>query len=216
LNKTVFRTEQEAFWAGAFGDEYSRRNVGDSIVASNTALFTRILRSMPRPASVLELGSNVGLNLRALRALLPDADIAAVEINESAAKQAATVPNVRVHTESILDFSPDRPYDLTFTKGVLIHIDPDHLPAVYETLYRASAGHVLVAEYYNPSPVEVPYRGHSERLFKRDFAGDLMERYPDLRLVDYGFVYKRDRVFPQDDVTWFLLRKEGGARQELP
>jgi len=27
-----------------------------------------------------------------------------------------------------------------------------------------------VAEYYNPSPVAIPYRGHTDRLFKRDFA----------------------------------------------
>ena len=29
----------------------------------------------------------------------------------------------------------------------------------------------------------------------------------DLRLVDYGFSYHRDRAFPQDDITWFLLEK---------
>lgn len=213
MSMTTFRTEQEAFWAGDFGNEYSRRNTGENIVASNTALFARIFSSMPRPTSVLELGSNIGLNLRALRTLLPEAEIEAVEINEFAAAQAATVPNVRVHNASLLDFAPPRTYDLTFTKGVLIHINPEQLPAAYETLYRASSAYVLVAEYYNPSPTEVPYRGHTERLFKRDFAGDLMERYPDLQLVDYGFVYRRDRVFPQDDVTWFLLRRESG-RQE--
>jgi hypothetical protein len=44
-------------------------------------------------------------------------------------------------------------------------------------------------------------------LFKRDFAGEMLERYPDLELIDYGFVYKRDNNFPQDDITWFLLKK---------
>jgi len=63
-----------------------------------------------------------------------------------------------------------------------------------------------VCEYYNPSPVSVPYRGHQDRLFKRDFAGDLIEGYG-LKLVDYGFIYKRDTWAPQDDVTWFLLEK---------
>jgi hypothetical protein len=28
-----------------------------------------------------------------------------------------------------------------------------------------------------------------------------------LRLVDYGFVYRRDPAHPQDDLTWFLLEK---------
>jgi hypothetical protein len=43
--------------------------------------------------------------------------------------------------------------------------------------------------------------------FKRDFAGEIMDRFPDLRLVDYGFVYHRDPQFPQDDFTWFLMEK---------
>jgi len=42
-------------------------------------------------------------------------------------------------------------------------------------------------------------------LFKRDFAGELMDNFP-VELVDYGFQYHRD-VFPADDVTWFLMRK---------
>jgi spore coat polysaccharide biosynthesis protein SpsF len=55
--------------------------------------------------------------------------------------------------------------------------------------------------------VSIPYRGHEDRLFKRDFAGELLSRFGDLRLIDYGFVYHRDPKFPQDDITWFLLEK---------
>jgi spore coat polysaccharide biosynthesis protein SpsF len=64
-----------------------------------------------------------------------------------------------------------------------------------------------VAEYYNPSPVELSYRGYRGVLFKRDFAGELLDRHNDLRLLDYGFVWKRDPSFPQDDITWFLMAK---------
>ncbi|HND74014.1 MAG TPA: hypothetical protein PKW10_06205, partial [Saprospiraceae bacterium] len=67
--------------------------------------------------------------------------------------------------------------------------------------------YILIAEYYNPSPVTLNYRGHSNRLFKRDFAGDMLDQYPDLRLIDYGFCYRRDNLFPQDDITWFMLEK---------
>ena len=62
-------------------------------------------------------------------------------------------------------------------------------------------------EYYNPSPVAIMYRGHDDRLFKRDFCGELLDKYKDLELVDYGFCYRRDPVFQQDDMTWFLMRK---------
>ena len=51
------------------------------------------------------------------------------------------------------------------------------------------------------------YRGFRRRLFKRDFCGELMDRFPDLELLDYGFGYRRDPNFPLDDGTWFLLQK---------
>jgi spore coat polysaccharide biosynthesis protein SpsF len=44
-------------------------------------------------------------------------------------------------------------------------------------------------------------------LFKRDFAGELLDRFSDLRLIDYGFVYRRDTHFPLDDISWFLFEK---------
>ena len=49
-----------------------------------------------------------------------------------------------------------------------------------------------LVEYYNPTPVEVEYRGHVQKLFKRDFAGEMLDRFPDLTLVHYGFAYHRD------------------------
>ena len=52
----------------------------------------------------------------------------------------------------------------------------------YEALYNSSKKYILVCEYYNPSPVELSYRGHKEKLFKRDFAGDILSKYSDLRV----------------------------------
>ena len=77
---------------------------------------------------------------------------------------------------------------------------------MYQNLVNLSRRYVLVCEYYNPAPVTVPYRGHQDRLFKRDFAGELMDGFG-LELVDYGFVYRRDNHAAMDDFTWFLLRK---------
>ena len=201
-------TEQESFWEGDFGDEYTDRNRGSNWVAANTALFRKILARTQNVKRVLELGSNNGLNLVALRHLLPAAELSAVEINEKAASELKSkLPDVGVHRQSILDFEPSETWDLVFTKGVLIHIDPDELPTVYELMHRASTGYVLLAEYYNPTPVEITYRGHTGKLFKRDFAGDMLEKFSDLSLIDYGFVYHRDPDFPQDDLNWFLMER---------
>lgn len=148
------------------------------------------------------------MNLKALKLLYPLQEQHAIEINPNAAQQLKQdLPQAEVFNQSILDFEPQRTWDLALIKGVLIHINPEVLPAVYDKLVAATGRHLLVAEYYNPSPVAIPYRGHSDRLFKRDFAGEIMDRHPQMRLIDYGFAYRRDPVFPQDDITWFLLEK---------
>jgi pseudaminic acid biosynthesis-associated methylase len=81
------------------------------------------------------------------------------------------------------------------------------LPQVYDKLFGSCGRYFLVADYYNSSLVAIPYRGHTDRLFKRGFAGEIIDRYPQMQLVDYGFAYRSDPNFPQDDVTWFLLEK---------
>lgn len=201
------RTEQEQFWAGAFGDEYIARNRSDSLLASNYALFSRLLSRTQGVKSIVEFGANIGMNLKALRVLSPDAQCSGVEINAKAAQELATIPGVKAVNTSILEYAAE-PHDLAFTKTVLIHINPDLLPQVYDQLARAGRRYVAIIEYYNQNPVEVLYRGHTERLFKRDFAGEFMDRHPAYHLLDYGFVYQRDPAFPQDDVTWFLMERQ--------
>jgi len=202
----TYTTEQEAFWAGSFGDDYIGRNKSSELLFTKVAMWSRILRSANSVMSVRELGCNVGLNLVALNKLRPELELSGYEINEKAVAEAKKSGVASIFHGSILDVLDEDPVDLTFTSGVLIHINPDHIDNVYRNLVSGSKRYVLVAEYYNPFPVTVNYRGCSDKLFKRDFAGDLIENYG-LKLVDYGFVYKRDNWAPQDDVTWFLLEK---------
>lgn len=207
MTKTL-KTDQEAFWAGQFGKEYSRRNTGGGLLAANCALFARILPRTQKVRSIIEFGANIGLNLRALGILVPDAEQAAIEINSEAAKALRDWGRAEVFETSILDFIPSRTWDLVLIKGVLIHINPGELDAVYSKLFASSARYIVIAEYYNPTPVSVPYRGHQDRLYKRDFAGDMLDKFPSLTLLDYGFSYHRDPNFPQDDINWFLLEKQ--------
>jgi len=208
INIRRHETDQELFWAGEFGDDYIRRNEFDSIFRSNVALFGRIFARMEKIDNAVEFGPNIGLNLRAMHFLQPDVALTGVEINARACSELKKVDGVKnaIHG-SILEFESESKFDLSLAKGLLIHVNPDKLPQAYAALYNASRRYVLICEYYNPTPVAVSYHGHSERLFKRDFAGEMMDAYPDLRLIDYGFAYRRDPVFPQDDVTWFLMEK---------
>ena len=203
-----FKTEQEIFWAGGFGDDYVSRNKSARLFASNTAFFSKIIPRTTGVKSLLEFGANIGMNLHAIRSLLPDIELSAIEINQYAVSELRKIDHISIYPQSILDFSPERTWDFILIKGVLIHIDPESLKQVYDLLYRSSGRYICVAEYYNPSPVEVKYRGHSGKLFKRDFAGEMLDQFPGLKLLDYGFTYHRDINFPQDDITWFLMKKE--------
>lgn len=200
-------TEQEEFWKGEFGIQYMDRNQGEGWIASNTAFFQPILRRTGRLDGVLEIGANIGLNLRALASLQPGIELTGLEINSGAAKELEEWGGCQVMNMAAQDFGATDAYDLVFTKGVMIHLNPESLLGVYESMVKATRRFILVAEYYNPAPMEINYRGHSGRLFKRDFAGEMLEAFPALKLVDYGFVYHKDPIFPQDDITWFLMEK---------
>jgi len=202
------RTPQERLWAGEFGNDYITRNRDGALLDNNRALFEKILSHTQDVTSAIEFGSNIGNNLRALRQLLPAAELHSVEINAQAAAEIEAWGGATVEVASLMDFEPTSQWDLSFTKGVLIHLPPESLPDVYDKLVAASSRYVMVCEYYNPSPVEVSYRGHEHALFKRDFAGEILNAHPELRLVDYGFTYHRDPKHPLDDSTWFLMEKQ--------
>lgn len=195
----------EAFWSEGFGDEYHKRQGDIGSVVANTALFSNVLNMVDDVSSIIEFGAGEGRNIEAISRLYPEIETTGVEINQAAAQ---LIPADLVINDSILNYDEDKhgQADLVFTKGLLIHMDPADLPAAYDILYCSSKRYILLVEYYNPSPVEVVYRGHKNRLWKRDFAGEMLDLYPDLQLVDYGFVYHRDQ-YPQDDVTWFLMEK---------
>ncbi|MEE0959117.1 MAG: hypothetical protein UH654_03665 [Lachnospiraceae bacterium] len=207
-----YKTAQEEFWSGQFGNDYIERNKDNALLEAKMNLWMKVLECTKDVESVIEFGSNIGLNLKTMKIINSKLNFAAVEINHKAVdilKNDALLKDcVDVYEQSILEYNPEKMYDLAFTAGVLIHINPDELQNVYEKLYKSSKKYICVAEYYNPSPVVIPYRDNQERLFKRDFAGEIMDKYSDLQLVNYGFVYHRDNNFPLDDFTWFLLEKK--------
>ena len=208
----MYKTEQEKFWAGKFGDEYIDRNNSYSIVSSNVALFSEIFgRNMSGKDinSVIEFGSNIGLNLKAISLIRPEMSFGAIEINEKAVGilKDSFQDKIKVYQSSILECEIEEKYDIAMIKGVLIHINPDELNTVYKKLYECSNRYIIISEYYNPIPTIIEYRGEKDKLFKRDFAGEMLDMFPNLILVDYGFKYHRDNMFPMDDITWFLLEK---------
>ena len=208
-----YQTEQEHFWVESFGDAYIERNNSETLLASNTAFFSDCLKNTEEINTVMEFGANVGLNLRAINQLLPSAILNAVEINKKAFNELRSWldehPMIKgdLHHSSLLEYEAVQSFDLVLSKTFLIHLNPERILEVYEKIYESAKKYILIAEYYSPAPTSILYRAHEGKLFKRDFAGDMLEIYSDLVLKNYGFVYHRDLAFPQDDINWFLLER---------
>jgi len=213
---------EEQFWQGDFGNDYTARNI--NLVENNYQMFSKIfqydllgntdsLKGVKYPysniESIIEFGSGSGQNIQALQRIFPDAELSAVEINETAIMELTKVIKYgdNIYQMSILDYKKEyHTYDLVLSKGLLIHIHPDNIQKAYEVLYNASNKYILLAEYYSPARREILYRGEHNKLWAFNFWGEFQKKYPDLKVVDYMFISKYDK-YPQDDLTAVLFSK---------
>lgn len=202
---TRIKSEQEQFWEGEFGSAYTVRNAIQP--EQRTKFFSQILKLAPEIQSVCELGANKGHNLLALQSLNPQLQLTGLELNPTALEELKSHSGLAGVQGSIQAFNPNRLYDLVYTCGVLIHLNPDDLTETYQKMCQLSSQYILINEYYNPSPVELGYRGHDGKLFKRDFGGEFWDANEgQVKLIDYGFLWQR--VEPSwDNTTWWLFAK---------
>jgi pseudaminic acid biosynthesis-associated methylase len=215
-DKSETSGKQLQFWRGEFGDAYIERNAATSErIVQRTLCFGEILRHLngERLRSIVEVGANVGLNLRALRSLT-DAELWAVEPNgraRNALVADGVVPRERVADAAAGDLPfQDGAFDLAFTSTVLIHVAEDAIARAIDELYRVSRRYILCIEYFAPVTTEIRYRGHDDLLWKRDYGGLLWDAHADLELVADGFFWKRTTGL--DNVNWWLFRKPTSTR----
>lgn len=209
---TEKETDQVKFWRGEFGDEYVNRNaVNRDHMKGRLALWVKIseyLQGDP-PKSILEVGPNIGLNLRALNLLTP-AELYAVEPNEKAREillEDKVLPKENLINGFAGDYKlPCDSVELAFTSGVLIHIHPDDLLAACRNIHASSSKYIVCYEYFSDKPEVIPYRGHDDKLFKRDFGAFWLDNFPDLKLLGYGFEWKV--ATGMDNATWWVFEKK--------
>ena len=83
----MYKTEQEKFWQGDFGDNYIYRNKKKFLIKNNFFLFKKIFSNFFKIKSLIEFGPNIGLNIIALKKIFKLNLITAVEINKNACSQ---------------------------------------------------------------------------------------------------------------------------------
>ena len=194
----------ESLWSGEFGDHYADRNID---AGEGRAPFWRETLRRLEVGSALEVGCNVGANLRWIAEAIGAANTHGVDVNEKALAIARErIPGVDVRRAAARELPfADGEVDLAFTTGVLIHQPPEELDAVIDEIVRCSRRYVLCGEYYAPEQEEVPYRGERGALFKLDFGARYLERHPELELIDERFLSRDDG--PWDDLTVWTFEK---------
>ena len=83
--------DPKSAWAGDFGAEYTQRNVAsDEALRARTFMWGRFAQAFggDPPKTILEVGCNLGLNLRVMPRLL-GAELSAIEPNATARRISA-------------------------------------------------------------------------------------------------------------------------------
>lgn len=210
-------TKQMEEWAGKFGEEYTERNMMTAdefdkllrsrIGVSRTEQIDEFLSDLELN-NILEVGSNIGnqlllLQKRGFKSLY------GIELNRYAvekSKERTEGKGIDIIQGSAFDIPfKDAYFDLVFTSGVLIHISPQDINNVLDEIHRCSKKYIWGTEYFSEEYTQVNYRGHSELLWKTNFAKLYLDRFPDLKLVkEKRYPYLEDKTLV-DQV--FLLKK---------
>lgn len=183
----------ETVWAGAYGVLYSTKFIVDW---TERIPFLRAILDHVQPKTVLDVGTNAGFNLRAIREIDESIELKGLEINSWVAQASAAMGfnTLVVPARMAHHFGP---FDLAITSGVLIHVDPEILEETMQSI-AASAKWVLAIEY--AAPECIPKEGCLAPTYKRPY-GRLYEK-AGLTLEAEG-----DSARGYPECAWWLLKR---------
>jgi pseudaminic acid biosynthesis-associated methylase len=215
----TIETDQIRTWIGSFGREYTERNqylpaeldvfYQKMYGITRTDLNARFLQDVPRDARILEVGCNMGNQLLLLREM-GFTNLHGIEIQDYAleyARQRVLSANLMQGSALAIPYK-DRDFDLVFTSGVLIHIAPADLPVAMAEIHRCARTWIWGLEYFAPQMTEIVYRGHTDLLWKTDYAQAYLQGFADLELS----MEERLRYVENKNIdSMFLLCRQPGV-----
>ena len=139
-------TPQEDFWKNTITESYARDN---SFFDERLGIdaWEEILSKVNKAdiLSYLDCGSNIGRNIAFLEKVLPTASANIIELAQGPYDKCTKNFNIK---ESFLgpiktaEFNVK--FDLVFTIGVLIHLNPDDLLKSMNRMYEMSSRYILI------------------------------------------------------------------------
>jgi len=187
-------THQEDKWSSEFGKEYNLRNDytvdGQNQLSmerfglSRDEINLEFIGNLSRDIKILEIGCNFGGQLNQLQSI-GFKNLYGIELQWDAVERAKNkTTGINIIQASGFDIPyKDNYFDLVFTSGVLIHINPDNLKNVFKEMVRVSNQYIWGFEYFNEEFTELPYRGQGNLMWKGDYQKLFQSQFPELSEV---------------------------------
>ena len=208
-------THQLKAWQGSFGTKYTDRNAVslkhfDELNKENCGItrsgLNRIfMGGMNRDMKILEVGSNIGNQLLLLQKM-GFKNLYGIEINRYAIESSKKrTRGIDIIQGSAFDIPfKDRYFDLVFTSGVLIHVNPKHISEALREIHRCARKYIWGYEFYADKYTAKDYRGHKSLFWKTNFSKHYLGLFNDLTLVKEKLI----KYLKNDNIdTMFLLKK---------
>lgn len=194
-----------SLWTGQFGNDYTQRQQPN--LEARMEIWKKLLPT--KVHSVLEVGANRGENLEAIR-WLNDSEVYATEPNDLAREEMINGGFISP-SHVTADFAhrltwPNGIADCAITCGLLIHIPPEKLLQSMKEIHRCARSFIISGEYFSPSEEMLPYRGHDEALWRRDYGSLWLEHFTDLTCRSCTFAWKP--MTGLDNLTFWVMEKK--------
>jgi len=211
-NPIINNASQRGFWTGSFGDKYIDRNYSlkqiNELYKSQTGItvekiFNDFFDNIDRNSKILEVGCNIGINLSVLRNM-GFSNLSGLDVSKKALDIAKkNYPEINFYNSSIEEFdSQGKKYDLVYTAGVLIHINPSTINHVIDKIANLSNRYIFGFEYFSDTLTEINYRGNMGFCWKQNFPKLYKELFPSLKILKEKKFFYKDENFC--DIAYLL------------
>lgn len=208
-------TKQAKRWNSDFGRRYTDRHP-ESVDGFNELrekeqygvtqleLLEEHLGDLDRDLRILEVGTNVGVQLRMLQKL-GFHDLYGIDVSRYAIEKCANyTPELGIAQADALHLPfRDNTFDLVFTNETLVTIAPEHIDIAIDEIARCSNQWIWGLEHYADEYTMIEYRGLDEMLWKTDFPRLYMQRHDNLELIDE----KRLEYLDNDNLDMMFMLK---------